>query len=58
MTKCKQYVVYYQGTPIENTGYFESVAKVREYLRKRYLVAPGMSFRAVYPKLESKFYTM
>ena len=54
----KQYAIYFEGIAIEYTGYFESVTKVRQYLVKRYGAQPGVSFRAVYPTVEGKFYTM
>ena len=54
----KQYAIYFEGTPIEHTGYFESVAKVRKYLKQRYGAQPGVSFRAVYPTVEGKFYSL
>ena len=52
----KQYSVYYQGDYIESTGYFDSVGKVRSFLKKRYSDVSLITFRAVYPVLEAKVY--
>lgn len=44
----KQYSVFYGKTPIEYTGYFKSVAAVRNYLKSRYKDGgAGLTFRAV-----------
>lgn len=52
----KQYSVYYMGDYIESTGYFDSVGKVRSFLKKRYSDVSLITFRAVYPVLEGKIY--
>ena len=54
----KQYAVYYAGVPIEYTGYLKSVQAVRTFLKRRYSETKGMTFRAVYPKAETKVYTV
>lgn len=55
----KQYSVYYEGMLIESTGYFESVAKVRKYLRSRYKNnGLGLTFRACYPVFEKRIYSV
>lgn len=56
-----QYAVYYMNVaaPIEYTGYFDSLAAVRKYLRERYAGNGfGLRFRAVYPQLEQKFHNV
>jgi hypothetical protein len=52
----KQYSVYFDGSFIEATGYFESVSKVRAFLKLRYSNTKGMTFQAVYPALEQTVY--
>ena len=52
----KQYSVYYNGSFIESTGYFDSVTKVRSFLKKRYSDYSSITFQAVYPLLEEKVY--
>ena len=52
----KQYSVYYNGSFIESTGYFDSITKVRNYLKKRYSDVSLITFRAVYPVFEKKVY--
>ena len=52
----KQYSVYYMGDYIESTGYFDSISKVRSFLKKRYSDCSSITFRAVYPVLEEKVY--
>lgn len=52
----KQYDIMFNGTTIESTGYFPSIAAVRAYLCKRYTSTAGLTFRAVYPTLESEVY--
>jgi hypothetical protein len=52
----KQYSVYFDGSFIEATGYFESVSKVRAFLKLRYSNTKGMTFQAVYPRLEQTVY--
>lgn len=56
MTQAKQYSVYFDGEFIETTGYFESVSKVRAFLKLRYSNTKGMTFQAVYPRLEQIAY--
>ena len=53
----KQYAIYFEDMAIEYTGYFKSVNAVRKYLRERYNDnGAGLTFRAVYPEVENKFY--
>ena len=52
----KQYSVYFDGQFIEATGYFESVSKVRAFLKLRYSNTKGMTFHAVYPVVEQTVY--
>ena len=52
----KQYSVYFDDMMIETTGYFESVSKVRAFLKKRYSNTEGVTFRAVYPVFEQKIH--
>jgi len=52
----KQYSVYYMGDYIESTGYFDSISKVRSFLKKRYSDVSLITFQAVYPVLEGKIY--
>ena len=52
----KQYSIYYEGSFIESTGYFESVSKVRNWIKKRYSNCSGITFQAVYPIIEAKVY--
>jgi hypothetical protein len=52
----KQYSVYYMGDYIESTGYFDSISKVRSFLKKRYSDVSLITFRAVYPVFEKKVY--
>ena len=52
----KQYSVYYNGSFIESTGYFDSITKVRNYLKKRYSDVSLITFQAVYPVFEKKVY--
>lgn len=55
----KQYSVYFEGSPIEYTGYFKSVSAVRKYLRERYTKnIADITFRAVYPVAENKVYSV
>ena len=54
----KQYSVYYMGDYIESTGYFDSITKVRNYLKKRYSDYSSITFQAVYPLLEEKVYNV
>ena len=54
----KQYAVYYQGQPVEYTGYFKSLRGIRTYLRMRYSDLSQVTFRAVYPTLEEKIYAV
>ena len=54
----KQYSVYYNGSFIESTGYFDSVTKVRSFLKKRYSDYSSITFRAVYPIFEKKVYNV
>jgi hypothetical protein len=55
----KQYSVYFEGMSIEYTGYFKSVAAVRKYLKSRYKDnGAGLTFRAVYPTVEQKIYSV
>lgn len=55
----KQYAVFYMDTPIEYTGYFKSIAAVRKYLKARYAGNGfGLRFKAIYPTVEEKFYTV
>lgn len=57
MTKCKQYVLLLDNVSIEYTGYFESVNKCIQYVRKRYGASSnGVLIRAVYPKLENEYF--
>lgn len=51
-----QYAIYYQGEPVEYTGYFKSVRGVRTYLRLRYSDLSEITFRAVYPVVQEKVY--
>lgn len=53
----KQYAVYLGSEPIEYTGYFKTPAAVRKYLKSRYK-NQGLTFRAVYPTLETKVYSV
>lgn len=52
----KQYSISYNGTWIEMTGFIESVKKVREFLKMRYGNTEGLTFQAVYPKVEKRIY--
>lgn len=54
----KQYSVFFDGIPIEYTGYFKSVSAVRSYLKARYSDTKGLTFKAVYPKVETKVYSV
>lgn len=54
----KQYSVLFEGFPIEFTGYFKSVQDVRSYLKARYSDTKGLTFKAVYPKVETKVYSV
>lgn len=55
----KQYVVMFAGMSIEHTGYFKTPGAVRTYLKKRYKDGgAGITFRAVYPTVETKVYTV
>ena len=54
----KQYSVFFEGFPIEYTGYFKSVQDVRSYLKARYSNTKGLNFKAVYPKVETKVYSV
>ncbi len=54
----KQYSVYYMGDYIESTGYFDSISKVRSFLKKRYSDVSLITFQAVYPLLEEKVYNV
>lgn len=52
----KQYSVYYMGDYVESTGYFDSISKVRSFLKKRYSDISLVTFQAVYPLFEEKVY--
>jgi hypothetical protein len=53
----KQYSVLFSGMSIEYTGYFKTPGDVRTYLKKKYKDnGAGLTFRAVYPKVEEKIY--
>lgn len=55
----KQYSVFFEGFPIEYTGYFKSVSDVRKYLKSRYKNnGTGLTFKAVYPKVENRIYSV
>jgi hypothetical protein len=53
----KQYAVYFEGMAVEYTGYFKTPAAVRKYLKARYKNS-GITFRAVYPVVETKVYSV
>ncbi len=52
----KQYSVSYNGVWIEMTGYYDSVKKVRNFLKLKYGKTDGLTFQAVYPKIEKRIY--
>ena len=54
----KQYSILLEGFPIEYTGYLKSVSAVRKYLRERYNNTDKVTFRAVYPVVENKIYSV
>lgn len=55
----KQYAIYLGLEAIEYTGYFKTPAAVRKYLKSRYKDnGSGLTFRAVYPILETKVYSV
>jgi hypothetical protein len=59
MTKCKQYSIFFQGMPVEYTGYFKSLSEVRKYIKSRYPSnISDITFRAVYPNVEEKIYAV
>ena len=45
-----QYFVYYQGTVIETTGYINSLAAARAFVKRRYSDTAEMSVQPCYPK--------
>jgi hypothetical protein len=54
----KQYEIMFAGESIEFTGYFKSVASIRSYIVKRYGKREELTFRAVYPQVEEKIYSI
>jgi len=45
----KQYAVFFDGMWIEMTGYLDSLAKAREFLKQRYSSTEGMTIKVSYP---------